>query len=576
MTNDQSRSVSDRPIKILTIDDDPIFRLGIYTALNAFSDFQIVAQADSVATALSQLTEAIPDVVVLEPAIEKGWQLCEQIKQAHPDLPIFLLSTTSDTERLLAAKTAGVEGYAPKGTAIGELVEALRQVVAGETQWQAIIALPLAHSRQQPIRKKSWFVSLRQSGLEQIEESLAQVNSQLDNPQLSLFDWLFWSGRRRELLAARWLVERLLPVEVIVIPEASVGERDSRMLRVNNKASLLRPSFPVLAPSWLVSQTSPASVVLNNTLAKIQLGIENLTNIPLEIDILQPSQKQELFYLVLNQFKKVLEALRSLHVTREELPQKRTLVLRDLFESSLLDCFSRYYTPLDLTNEKIIDILSLDTAIAQEEILEKIPMVVELLSYFLFENTLSIDNISYQSESPEAITRAEILLQNLINRIANAVMQVILNNFSEVEVIKQNLYNKKYISSRDIAQFRNNISWKYRREKYLEEPKNIFESKYQLFFLNGGSLKTIYIYAPRQDELARLRGTPWLVTIAFELRDALAPRLRAIVGFLGNGAVYLLTHVIGKAIGLIGRGILQGIGNTLQETRYRKNSEREK
>jgi hypothetical protein len=60
-----------------------------------------------------------------------------------------------------------------------------------------------------------------------------------------------------------------------------------------------------------------------------------------------------------------------------------------------------------------------------------------------------------------------------------------------------------------------------------------------------------------------------------ELRDALSPRLRSLVKFLGNGFVFLLTQVIGRAIGLVVRGILQGVGNTWQETRYGKNRSRE-
>lgn len=570
--------MSNRPIELLTIDDDPIFRLGFATALEAFDDIQVIAQADNIATALARLAEEIPDLVILEPAMPDGWQLCRQIRQDYPDLPIFLLSATTDSENLLAAQAYGVKGYAPKGTAIGEVVALLRLVAAGETQWYPIAPLSSDRSLRQPIRRRNWLVRTRESGLAQIEATLEEVQAQLDNPQLPLFDWLYWSGRRRELLASRWLVKQLLPVEVVVIPETTPKPQEPRdrggELAISPRRDMSRLSLP--PTDSLAPGTSSTAVVFNNTLAKIQLGIENRTGVPLEIDILQANKKQEIFYLVLDRLRKILEDLRSLNVTREELPQKRSLVLRELLESSLLDFFSQYYTSLGLNANKIIEIFSLDARTIEEEILEKIPMITELLGYCLFETHLAIDNVFYRPESPEAITRAEIILQNLIERIVNAIVQVILNNFSEVEIIKQNLYNKNYLSSREIARFRNDISWRYRKERYIEEPKNIFESQYRLFFLNGGSLKTIYIYAPRQDELYQLNGIPWLVTIALELRDALSPRLRAVVAFVGKGAVYLLTQVIGRAIGLIARGIIQGIGNTLQETRYGKNSERGK
>lgn len=561
--------MSDRPIKILLIDNDPIFSLGLATALASFDDLQIIARVALAADAIERLNQELPDIVILEPTIKEGWLLSGQIKQAYPNLPILLVSATSDTEQLLAAQASGVEGYLAKGRAIDELVQGLRRLVAGETLWQSTIPLGSDRALAKPVRQQSWLLRTGLSGLAQIEESLAQVNAHLDNAQLSLLDWLYWSGRRRELLASRWLVSQLVPAEFIVVSEALPN---SQTLQLSGDRPISPLTLPASRPAsdLLAIPSDSSTTAFDNTLAKIELGIENRTGIPLEIDILQAEKKQELFYLVLDRFRKIIEELRFLEVRREELPQKRALVLRDLLDSSLLNFFSQYYTLIGLNNEKIAEVLSLDSSLTQVEVLERIPCVIDLLDYFLYEDSLKVDNVFYRFESPEAIARAEYILQNLINQIANGVMQIILNNFSETEIIKQNLYQEKYLSSREIAQFRNNLSWRYRQDKYFEEPRNIFESKYRLFVLNGSRLKTIYIYASRQEELVRLRGIPWLVTIGFELRDAMAPRLRAVIALVGNAAVYVLTNVIGRAIGLVGRGIVQGVGNSLQDTRYRK------
>ncbi|MGK7878180.1 MAG: DUF3685 domain-containing protein [Xenococcaceae cyanobacterium] len=570
--------MSDRPIKLLLIDDDPIFRLGLCTALESFTDLQVIAQADTAAAALERLAEQVPDLVVLElglgrssPEQVSGLQLCQQLKRQYPSLGIFLLSATSQPQELLAAQGSGVEGYCSKGTAISDIVRALRQVASGEACWQALGTSPRSKDSRllQFVPRSKWLSRLRQSGLQQIEESLAGVRSHLENSPLSLFDWLFWSGRHRELLAAHWLVNQLLPVEVIVVPEKSNSEqREQALIPIPSSSEL---------PMAIHSEKSITSAVFDNTLAKIQSNVENLTGVPLEIDILQADKKRELLYLVLNQVGKVLDELRFLQVTPEQLPERRSLILRDLWQSSTIDFFSKYYTPaVEVNEDKIVDILLQDAVIIQAEILDKIPLAVELLAYLLFEKPLLIDNVPYRAEAPEAMTRAEILLQNLINQVANGVMQIILNNFSEVETIKQNLYDNRFISSREIARFRNNLSWRYRQEKYFEEPKTIFESQYRLFWFNDNSIKKLFIYAPRQQELNQLRGIPWAMSIALETRDAIAPRLRAVVAFLGSGLVYVLTKVIGRGLGLIGRGIIQGVGNTLQDSRYGKNSESEK
>jgi hypothetical protein len=103
------------------------------------------------------------------------------------------------------------------------------------------------------------------------------------------------------------------------------------------------------------------------------------------------------------------------------------------------------------------------------------------------------------------------------------------------------------------------------------EPKAIFESRFWLLVLGDSGIKRISIYAPRNLELAQLSGWQLALTLLLETRDAIAPRVRAVISLLGAGVVYVLTQVIGRGIGLIGRGIIQGIGNSLQDSKFGKN-----
>ena len=576
MTEEQQGLASDRPIKLFLIDDDAIFRLGLRTILDdeGFAELQVVA-SDSLAAALDRLTEQVPDLLAIDPgsgsSSSQGWQLCQQIRSRYPDLPIFLLSADLDPQQFTAAQQAGFKGYCPKGTPIETLVRALRRVASGETYWKSPAIAPSRTSlpRLQPLRRRTWLFQQCQSGLGQIEEGLEKVNRELQKSQLSLFDWLFWSGRRRELLATRWLVNQILPVEVVVV----AGGFNSAPLE---PAPLSNPPYPAF--SGIAPQQSPISPgVLDNMLAKIQSGLDNLTGIPLEIDILKTPKKQELLYLVLNQLSKVLEELRFLKVTQEQLSERLDIILQDLWQFSCLDFLRKNFIAKTRINEsEVFKILIKESAIIKTEVLDKIPWRLDLFAHWLFARELLIYGVDYRNESPEALTREEILLQNLMIQIANGVMQVILNDFSDLEIIQQSLSDSQFQSSRAIARFRNDLSWRYRLENFFEEPKNIFEDRYRLFVINGNSIKTIFIKASRKQELEQLRGIRWTVTIALEARDAIAPRLRALVDWVGRGLVYLLTEVIGKGIGLIGRGIIQGIGNTLQDSRYRRNSEQGK
>jgi DNA-binding NarL/FixJ family response regulator len=592
------------PIRLVLIDDDPIFRLGLRTALEAFPDLQVVAQADSGTEALDILMRLQPTTVsaiILELVSGRsnanplsGLPLCQRLKGDYPDLPVLLLTSQSEPLFLRAAQQLGIEGYCPKGVAIADLVQAIRQLATGESDWHRLPDLPppLINS----VRPPSWHHKVRSYGLQQIEESLALVTQELQKPNLSNFDWLFWSGRRRELLAARWAVNQLLPTDVIVVEESASSDllsgvvrrsSDRRVEQIPSRTGLRSAiaSSPPAALSANVQSPSPnpqtqsfqPATPFELTLSMLQSDLPNLSGVPLEIDILVTEKKRDLLYIVLGKLQQILEELRFSQVTLEQLPPKRSQILLDLWQASVTDFLGKYYTlPLDNQNLEIVNVLLSYAVIVQTSILDKIPLVVELLSQQLFETPLLIDNVSYSARTPEALVQSEMLLQNLVIQVANAVIQPLLNEFADIETIKQNFYAQHLISSREMARFRNNLSWKYRLFQWIEEPKAIFESRYPLFVLSDAGIKQTSIYAPRRQELEQLQGIPLAVTLAFETRDAISPRLRSTVAWAGKGVVYVLTQVIGRSIGLVVRGVIQGIGNTLQDARFGKNGERGK
>ena len=594
--------------RLLLVDDDPIFRLGLRTALESFPDLQVVEEVDTGIAAPEILGRLVSqntvDLVVLEldsggsrPNSFSGLSLCQQLKAEYPDLPVLLLTAQSEPLLLLSLKESGIEGYCAKGSAIATLVQAIRQIRSGQPAWQTLSTESPALTSS--VRPPSWHHKMRSYGLRQIEDALALVNHELQNPNLSNLDWLFWSGRRRELRAARWVVNQLLPTDVIVVErERRIGGQNSPSLRAADRLGL--PSVPATPTRSLSSssqssisrqQIVPASRLANSelsqipqqstlfelTLAKLQSGLSNLTGVVLEIDILSPEKRQDLLYIVLQKFEDIFQELRFSQVTLEQLPQKRSLILQDLWQVSITDFFGKYYTlQIEENGFEVVNILLGDAALVQVAILDKIPFVLDLLTQQLFEAPLIIENVSYPAQTPEAIARAEVLLHNLIIQVANAVVQPLLNEFSDVETIKQSFYDQHLISSREIARFRNNLSWRYRSLQLLEEPQAIFESRYELFILSDTGIKKTSIYAPRRQELERLRGIPLAVTLAYETRDAIAPRLRGVVAWVGKGVVYVLTQVLGRGIGLVVRGVIQGVGSTLQDTRFGKNSERGK
>ncbi|GAB4225886.1 MAG: DUF3685 domain-containing protein [Stanieria sp.] len=549
-------------IKLLIVDDDPIFRLGFCTALASVPGFRVIAQADSIPNTLQQLTQGfIPDILILELAVGRfggknlsALQLCQQLAQQYPNVGIFILTSVTEPEAVVTAKALGVKGYCPKGTNLETIVFALRRLASGGIYWPE-------ESFPKPNLWQNFLARLGNSGQQQIQDSINQINTQLTDHNSSTLDRLFWSGRKRELLVARWLVNRLTSnkynssVERVSLPK-TLPETQDNLVLPPPKLSLAK-----------IARDSVAAQIFSNIFAQIQLGTVNCTGIILEIDILRTAKKQELLYIVLNHIIKYLEELSTKEILLEEIEPTLWLI----WQETTIDFWKKNINDsILITDQELSKILTQEFALIQKIISQDNPFILELFEYLLREKPLIIDNISYRPEAPEAMSRAEYLLENLLIQIANSVMQFILNNFYDLEIFKYNLYHRNYRSSREIARFRNELSWRYRLKKYWNNPQNIFESRYLLLTLQQHTIQTRFIYAPRITELERLEGFPWLTTIILETRDAIAPRLRSIIAAVGSGLVYILTQVIGKGIGLIGKGILQGIGSTVQPPYYDK------
>ncbi|MGF1589077.1 MAG: DUF3685 domain-containing protein [Pleurocapsa sp.] len=545
-------------IKLFIVDRDSIFRLGLRTAIAQYADFEIVGEGNISNNTLRELTQGlILNVLVIgissysADSEISSLEFCQQLRQLYPQLPLFLLTPSFSTKELVKLKSWGVKGYCDRGASISTVIEGLHSVAYGNTYWSINSSSP-----------KLWQKALSRiskSGRLELEATLQSIDEQLANPNLSDWERVFLVGRKRELLTARWLSNRLVAEEISLSEEQSTIEPKA--------AGKLTLTPPIKLASLPVFADTANKTIFERVVTDLQLGLTNRTDIPLEIDILQPEIQKSLCHLIL---KRLSETVAQVPIA-DTLDQNYTAYLTALWSWSINYFFTQHYGQLAVEEEQQLAILSEQefTAVNQN-IFNYIYGIAELFEYLLGKPGLAVDNIVYQSDHPEAIARIEFLLHNLIIHLANGVMQVLLNHFYDLEVFKYKLYKAEYRSDRELARFRNQLSWKYRQETYFTHPQNIFESRHRLFVLSSGVVRTMYVYAPRKEELEQLTGIPWLSTIVIETRDAIAPLVRKFIALAGSGVVFVLTQVIGKGLGLVGKGIIQGIGSTIKDVPYNK------
>jgi Protein of unknown function (DUF3685) len=389
----------------------------------------------------------------------------------------------------------------------------------------------------------------RRFGREQIDREILRVERCLASAELSLIDRLFWQGRRRELRVAAWLIDRTLPP---LAPE--------------DRSLVWTPNYPALEPVLEKPTGSLAASAPERLFTVGQEGrvLANLTGQPLEIDILQPVKCRQLLLAVSEQIQATLADLRSM--SADQLTVNQTEILLDIWQGSASRFFGRYYT-LTVGNSavEVVSTLNLDRLAVGQQLNERVPGSSDLWQYLLRQTDITIDNQIHTYGSVPATEYVQDLATNATLQIANAVLYPFLNRFGELEAVKEQFYRPQMLATRDIARFRNHLSWRYYLERQYYRPLAIFESRYQLLVCSSGSIEYRSIYAPRRQELAQLHGIPWLVTMALEFRDAITPLATAATTFVGNVVVYVLTEIVGRGLGLIGKGILQGIGQAWQE-----------
>ncbi|MEL6929254.1 MAG: DUF3685 domain-containing protein [Cyanobacteria bacterium J06600_6] len=537
-------------IKLFIVDRDSIFRLGLRTAIAQYADFEIVGEGNLSEDTLRALTQGIVlNVLVLgishdATGLSASLALAQQLRELYPQLPLFLLTPHFSTKQVAKLQSLGIRGNCDRSASINTIVEALQAIAYGSSYWDLDDATPKLW--QQILGKIS------RGGRIELEQALQEIDAKLDNPNLSDWERVFLVGRRRELQSARWLSTRLVAEEITLTQDLAIKSVRAELVPLPEMELAKLPEFA----------ESANKTIFERVAQEIQLGLQNRTQIPLEIELLQIQVQKNLCCLILQRLSETIGRI----PIADTLERNYRSYLRELWQWSTEYFFSQHYGQLSEAEQlQLSATCDREFTEIESNILGHLYGVPELFDYLLGQPGLRIDNVVYQADTPEAIARVEFLLDNLILHLANAVVQILLNNFYDLEVFKYQLYKPELRSDRQLARFRNQLSWRYRQENYFTHPQNIFESRHRLFVFNRGVIRTAYIYAPRQNELEELTGIPWLSTMVIEVRDAVAPLIRKAIALGGSGVIFILTQVIGKGLGLVGKGIIQGIGSTIKD-----------
>jgi DNA-binding NarL/FixJ family response regulator len=120
-------------IRVLLVDDHPLFLDGVAAALSCDPDLAVVGTAGDRASALAQAEALEPDVVLMDLNLPdgSGVDATRELLASRSTTRVLVMTMSNDDDAVVAAMRAGARGYVVKGAGRDDLLHAVRTVAAG-------------------------------------------------------------------------------------------------------------------------------------------------------------------------------------------------------------------------------------------------------------------------------------------------------------------------------------------------------------------------------------------------------------------------------------------------------------
>src|SRR6478752_3665496 len=127
--------MAERTVRVYLLDDHEVVREGLRALLESHDDIEVVGDSGSAVEAASRIPALRPDVAVLDARLPdgSGIEVCRTVRAVDPSIHGLILTSYDDDEALFSAIMAGASGYVLKQIRGSDLVDAVRQVAAGNS-----------------------------------------------------------------------------------------------------------------------------------------------------------------------------------------------------------------------------------------------------------------------------------------------------------------------------------------------------------------------------------------------------------------------------------------------------------
>ncbi len=405
------------------------------------------------------------------------------------------------------------------------------------------------------LKKISLNQKLLSNGLKQIDHEIYKITKYLDKDSTPNLYKFILKGRLRELVTAKSLLIFLWGNALDIYTDQIFLENKNNELEKENSTIFIKDKnnleiWNLIFTRLKVKYSDNSSEINHNSSSLILSGLKKeiisriIGNTLNELDNLiknikenhnEQSYKKDLNELIFQLKKNAL-----INISDSYLRIKRNGVSTSLNDFIFNEFENIKYNNFDIETHNIFTII--DPIINNEPLIYdgKVLPLYETESFRIFEEIVS----------------------NWVLRTSNMLSADIFNFCSGWPELRRLLINPQLQPTRSFERFRNNINNYDRWHDNFYMPIYLYESKREYIDLIDNSFVRYYKNENRESDLEKLEWFQKQVTLLIEIRDALAPQLEIAVKYIGDIFVTILTKIIGKAIGLIGKGILQGLGRS--------------
>jgi DNA-binding NarL/FixJ family response regulator len=145
---------TNRRIRVLLVDDHPLFRNALRDVIGRERDLTVCAEAENREDALSAMAAARPDLAIVDLKLKNsdGLELVKDIHDRFPKTFTLVLSMHDELLHAERALRAGAGGYISKQEGPDKIMHAIREVLAGEVYCSERVAHTMASRIARPLR----------------------------------------------------------------------------------------------------------------------------------------------------------------------------------------------------------------------------------------------------------------------------------------------------------------------------------------------------------------------------------------------------------------------------------------